>query len=71
MWTAEEVADDDETGGKTTARPRRLATRKESPKGGVKWWLAGGEWAAASHLRVGEKQRRERGGGIFAGRSLL
>jgi hypothetical protein len=52
MWRVEEVADDDETWGKTTARPRTLATQNNRM---VKWRLAGGEWAAASHLDVGEK----------------
>jgi hypothetical protein len=33
-WPAEEWTDDRETRGKTTARKRGLAMRKESPNGG-------------------------------------
>jgi hypothetical protein len=54
-WRVEEVADDDETWGKTTARPRRLATRKESRNSAAKRWLAGGEWETTYHLGIGEK----------------
>jgi hypothetical protein len=59
----EETTDDDETWGKTTTRPRRLATWKESPNGGVKWQLADGEWAVAAYHSVGEKLQK--GGGSF------
>jgi hypothetical protein len=39
--TAEETTNDGKTQGKTTARPRRLATQKESRNGMAKQQLAG------------------------------
>jgi hypothetical protein len=41
-----------ESWGKTTAQPRRLATREESPNGRVERWLGGGKGAAAPYLSV-------------------
>jgi hypothetical protein len=41
--TTEEMTDDGATWGKTTARPRGLAMRKESMNGVAERWLAGGE----------------------------
>jgi hypothetical protein len=69
MWRVEETANYDETWGKTTVRPRRLAMRKESPNGGLKWQLASGEWAAMAYLGVGEKLQK--GGGSFGGWLLV
>jgi hypothetical protein len=49
-WTAKEVANDRDSWGRTTARPRGLATWMESPNGGVKRWLISGEWTVVAYL---------------------
>jgi hypothetical protein len=55
MGMMEDTTDDGETWDKTTARSRRLATRKESSNGTAEQWLAGDERAAVAHLGIGEK----------------
>jgi hypothetical protein len=62
---AEEGDSSDETWGKTSALSRGLAMQKESQRGMVKWWLAGG---GDSPLCWGKSWR---GGKIFGRRSLL
>jgi hypothetical protein len=52
---AEEMADDDDSWGKTTARSRGLATSKESQNGGVKQQLAGGERQVVAYLMDGKR----------------
>jgi hypothetical protein len=54
-WPAELWADDRETWGKTIARSRGLARRKESPNGGANQRLAGVERRVVSHLGIGER----------------
>jgi hypothetical protein len=46
--------------GKTTAQPRQLAMRKESPNGGANRQLAGDEGVAVAHLNI-RKKSAERG----------
>jgi hypothetical protein len=67
--TAEETTNDCETWSKTTAQPRRLATGKESRNAVVKQRLAGGKWAVAAYLGVGEKAVK--GDGSFGHRLPL
>jgi hypothetical protein len=55
MGMMEDTTDDGDTWDKTTARSRRLATRKESSNGTAEQWLAGDERAAVAHLGIGEK----------------
>jgi hypothetical protein len=54
-WPAELWANDRETWGKTIARSRGLARRKESPNGGANQRLAGVERQVVSHLGIGER----------------
>jgi hypothetical protein len=68
-WRAEEMADDCDSWGKTTTRTHGLATRKESQNGAAERWLAGGEWAVAAYLGIGEKAMQ--GGGSFGHQGLL
>jgi hypothetical protein len=51
----EEVANDGDSWGKTTARSSGLPRRKESGNGAVEWQLAGCKWVAVTHLDIGEK----------------
>jgi hypothetical protein len=57
-WVAEEWADDHDTLGKTTAKTRGLATRKENENGRANRRLGGGEQRAVSHLVVGKEKAK-------------
>jgi hypothetical protein len=59
-WPTEECADDAKTQGKRSARKCRLATREESPNGGAKWRLAGGERRGVSSRHWGESDGKRK-----------
>jgi hypothetical protein len=65
----EEVTDDSDFWGKTTAWSSGLPRRKESRNGALERQLTSSEWAVAAYLGVGEKLTKW--DGSFGRRLLL
>jgi hypothetical protein len=53
-WTAEGLPDGAKTKVNISVKESGLAVREESPNGGAKQWLAGGEWVVVAYLDDGE-----------------